>query len=389
MEQLAPITIAAVSRQWRSIILATPRAWSHIFPADYKARSTGIELPISLLPTFLERSDQCLLHIALPWRRHCCHCDECELSDYETDCTCPGLSIIFEHAYRIECLLVSYKWIKKRGLFPNLTNLTLTGDDTDGSSSTLDLSKFPRLRKLDIANAPAANYRIDVSKMENHQLRHLSISVDFQDAWVKILNFFADVLETLEFTGNPDDELTYTQLFEFPNLERLWVCDLSSYESVLEIIAPNLAYYRYSSEQGTLRVVHRDGTNRLLQLRTDLILPWQEYSRLRVLQLDLPSDSEETMLDRLEQDTELCPDLQLIQIFDPADDSNEEQFGIHVEQAQQIIVSRKEKANSDIKHLAIKSNTITEGFLREVSSLVDRVNGSQLNPCPVSGGLAV
>jgi F-box-like len=369
LEQLAPVTIAAVSQQWRSIILATPRAWSYIFPSDFKTKATGIELPTRLLPTFLERSDPCLLHVALPWRRHCCHCDECELSDYETDCTCPSISTIFEHARRIECLVVSYKWIKKRGPFPNLTNLILTGDDTDGYSSTLDLSKFPRLYKLDIGNAPGVNYRIDLSKVENHQLRHLSISVDYQDTWVKILNFFADVLETLEFTGNPEEDLvSYTRKFEFPNLERLYVIDISTCESVLEIIAPNLAYYRYSSEQGNLRIVHRGGTNRLVQLRTDFILPWHEYGHLRVLQLDLPPDSDERMLDQLEQDSDICPHLQSMQLFTPPEDLDEAQLGVHVEQGRKVLSSRKEKVNSGIKHLTIENKNIFEGFLPEVSS---------------------
>jgi F-box-like len=73
MDDLTPVKFSAVSRLWRSIILATPKAWSFI---DFK-RHHEIHLSRKIsknyhgyfpayMKTYLERSKPRLLHLSLP-----------------------------------------------------------------------------------------------------------------------------------------------------------------------------------------------------------------------------------------------------------------------------------------------------------------------------------
>jgi hypothetical protein len=140
MNDLAPVRFTAVSRLWRNIILATPKAWSFInLIRNYRRHVyfRNNEGDHDYFPGYTEayfkRSKPRLLHLSLPevegfWRKH-------------------SNSIIREQAYRTLCLTTSTEILSdsqsssRCQQFPHLQTMTVVPPDR-GDGASLDISFF-------------------------------------------------------------------------------------------------------------------------------------------------------------------------------------------------------------------------------------------------------
>jgi hypothetical protein len=199
-------------------------------------------------------------------------------------------------------------------------------------------------------------------------LHHLSLSADDEGSWVRIFNCFAGTLKTLKFTAEVETWLGGTWIFNFPNLECLFVYDRDdgASETVLDITAPKLSYYIYSSELGRLQVLHQ--SSQMLRLQTNFHLPLNEYSQLRRLELTAPaiySPLAWSVLHQLSKDTTLCPKLESIELYAGEKDLDD----IYFTRAEEMVNDYREKNDSSIKLVIVTGDPRPEGFPWEVGLL--------------------
>jgi hypothetical protein len=115
-------------------------------------------------------------------------------------------------------------------------------------------------------------------------------------------------------------------------------------------MAPNLKSYQYSSRHRTVRLAHDTDFNKVGQLRTDYGPPLSYYHHLRVLQLFYYPRLILEILNQLEGDYDLCPELSVIEVRDGTSDTSSwtENYGNTIHDR---LAARNMKANSNIKLL--------------------------------------
>jgi hypothetical protein len=203
IEDLAPIVFTAVSRLWRSAILAMPKAWSFIdLPTHYEKhlglmnqRGYHRYFP-GYTNTYFERSNPRVLHLAIPKSGRFPSKDSIRIID---DC-----------AHRIQCLTVSTKVLigsqsaENCQQFPHLRTLFLTGLGYGGrlDTSFFNVTRFPVLRHLHWPQS----YRLTdasptLSSVSFPPLQHLSLEIGSFSLWVELLQLCAATLKTLRVGG--------------------------------------------------------------------------------------------------------------------------------------------------------------------------------------------
>jgi F-box-like len=354
-----PVRISAVCHQWRQTMLASPLAWTRISPYTDGPRSSAQLL--AYVTTFLQRSRLCMLH--LDWSLHPYNCirnynrRQQSSNPWEQHCHCDIMKKIAEHSDRIQCLQTDRRrmdtFIKMD--LPNVKRLA-SYDWT--STLLLHLAKFPNLSYLDLRE-----YRgtFGVQKIPQTRLRHLSIRIDMHEVWSQMINRNERTLKTLRLTSdfsNPRD-LQRNILLECPVLERVMVEDrsidtgthlASNMMFIIRLTAPNLKFYQYLSRHQLLQLAHDTDFNKVGQLRTDFESPLSHYRHLRVLQLFYSPELILNILDQLEGNYELCPELSVIEVCDGLSSTSTWTVN-HGDTIHHRIAVRNTKANSHIKLL--------------------------------------
>jgi hypothetical protein len=199
MDDMAPVNFTAVSRLWRNIILATPKAWSFIYLTwHYRMHSSHrdnrdyCDYFFNYKNTYFERSKPSLLHLNLP-----------EITGFHPR---HSNSIIKAQAHRIRCLttftdiFLETQSSSRCQQFPCLQTLTIT-DQSDGTKldpSFFSISRFPALQTLHWPNCrPLTQASSAISPSNFPPLQHLTVDIGTLSAGLDILQCCATTLESL------------------------------------------------------------------------------------------------------------------------------------------------------------------------------------------------
>jgi hypothetical protein len=368
-ERLAPVVIAAVCYRWRQTIIDTPLARSQIFPQN----NPQYFLPNDYVSLFLERSIPCLLHLSVPWpHRACVSTGNASKSTDYTKCDCVNVRTIFEHTHRIQCLSAQLVWMSEYSTVPfeNLTRLTIIWDGYTSIKKTvslLDGSLFPKLYCLDLSCSPQVNSLVNIFQVSGTHLKHLSMSPDREGYWLVLVQLCASTLTTLVVGGGfvPSRK----RVIEFPELKSLIVTPSASTvrleAPVLEVVAPNLAFYQIGSKVGSSEIVHDNKIHRVTHLHTRRIPCLPDYPLLRTLHVPNSLNVVDGILVQLEQDMNVCSGLQRIELFTTSD-AFDEAWKAHP--GGRRLAKRNIKAGSDTKFIFnSKSPNSAPGYYHPVS----------------------
>jgi hypothetical protein len=324
MDDLAPVRFTAVSRLWRSIILATPKAWSFIdlsrnYDRHFNLRT--IKEYHDYFPgyrdTYFERSKPRLLHLCLPqeeefWPKH-------------------STSIITKQAKRIMCLTTSTDILStsqsssRCQQFPSLQTLTVVSPSRRNGTS-LDASFFSisRLPALQILRLPpdcwltVTNHTISPSTFP--PLQHLTVDIGRFSACMDMLQSCAGTLESLSIGCFYEARTTASPLeVTFPLLRCLTIGGgPSGISPLVKATTPVLSSLVVESTWSVLPVFFDADVQNVTHLR------WNKYecklpsicTQIRVLQTMVDFRSEEYVdyANKLKEIAAAYPSLETIEI---------------------------------------------------------------------------
>jgi F-box-like len=368
-ERLAPVVIAAVCYKWRETIIDTPPAWSRIFPQNNFQHF----LPNGYVSLFLERSIPCLLHLSAPWPRRACVCSSSDSKPEDrAKCDCVNVETMFEHTHRIQCLRVQLEWMGEYSTVPfeNLTRLTIIRDGYASIKKTvslLDSSLFPKLHYLDISHCLTVNSLINFSQPSGMRLRYLKICPDGGGYWLDLLELCTGTLTTLVVSG--EFISSQKRVIELPVLESLIEMAPTFAEApVLEVIAPCLVFYEIMPNTGSPGIVHDSKIHRVTHLITAGIPSLRDYPLLRTLHVPNSLNIVDGILIQLEEDVNICPGLQRIELFTTSDAFDKAWKAHPGDPPGRRLAKRNIKAGSDTKFVFnSKSPNTAPGYYHPVS----------------------
>jgi hypothetical protein len=276
----APLRIAATSRDWRNLVLATPRAWEFLPVRECQDQKT--------IKLFIERSDPRPLHLCLPY-------------DYTTS----WLSSISQ---RIECLaFVDFDNDIGSLTFPNVKRLVIASSN-NLQISPIDAARFPALRHLFcmdyVANAaPFINGNplnlppfIDGDLLNLPPLLSLSLDVSDESYSLSILQACQDTLISLKLTIEETETMMHKVSLVFPWLMCLEITHWIERGRPLEIKTPVLdTYIEYAYEQESGDLMHAD-LKTITQLRTDRLPESLMLPEVELIQISRKEPREELTL---------------------------------------------------------------------------------------------
>lgn len=265
------LSVSAVSKYWRDVVLVTPRAWQ--FPhLKYCVNPKTIML-------FLERSGQRPLHVFLPPR------------------TAYGKNRQFElispFSHRLRCLsLDNFPLGSWKASFPNVRSLSLRRSSSWAEHPEISITTFPVLRHL-VCMTSIRKHTDSGILHDFPPLESLSIVIGSHFEWLWILRNCEETLLSLKlelyhsFPTNPVFHFTLPKLtsLEIGHSIHSW-----SEHRPFKLDTPLLEAYveRRTPRMGTL-VLHED-TTLIKYMRTDRPLHLLLTPALRVLQLENARD---------------------------------------------------------------------------------------------------
>jgi F-box-like len=304
MEHLAPVTITEVSRLWRDVVLATPRAWSRIHIVT--KHEHRIQPYIS---TFIARSDPCLLHICVPDRYG-------YLSSAHKSLAALGSALS-----RIQCLSIPGGQLETFGQkgMPNLIRLSITSGAFAMQPFLINHSRFPRLRSI---HSTESEWAKSPSFAGFPPLTHLSLLIDRQLIWFDMLKSCLATLKALKLVNSIKIPLIQSDTITFPRLKSLSLLFLADGQDAiwpLSIVTPALtSYEEYIGRDNGRGTFHRD-VKSVIYLRTNLVIPdlsgyvsLREY-RIWMLATTAPLVLAKRLAGHLERDSSTCSALQIVE----------------------------------------------------------------------------
>jgi hypothetical protein len=226
-----PSLAVRVCRLWREVALATPRAWNFI-----NLRSMP---PLGVASRFIERSGQCLLHVAVP------------ISPYG-DREEGYATIVARITNRIECLVLTGTSVSLLfHTYPRLTRLSITNPLTPIPLEYLTVTSFPNLRYIN-GYFSARYSRVSSTPVSTPPppIECLIVTTGQDPEWIKAIRAFSKTLKALHITiGNKG------VLPAYPSLELPKVVDLTIRSKVTRIhpwkfVASTQALKTYSTIEG-------------------------------------------------------------------------------------------------------------------------------------------
>jgi hypothetical protein len=278
----APLRIGVINRQWREVILATPRAWTFIKLDDsYGAKLTNF---------YFERSGGYLHHTRLD-----------DQSDFDLFRTIP---------HRIQCLTINPIYLG--GLsdlsFPNLTRLRLYGDVY---LSQIAASKFPALLHLSASCIISDAFLV---KLAFPPLQSLQLVVYSDTAWIELAQACKNSLLSVRLIiSNGMGPGTYPDLY-LPRLRALWFTSLFDTGWPMDIKTPELAtYVQYHSLLRSCRhLLHKDSST-VASLCLHFVPSLSSFTRLHTFNLARgTSNAHLDIMVQLNAGDGICPLLRLL-----------------------------------------------------------------------------
>jgi hypothetical protein len=162
------IKIAVVSRHWRYIVLATPRAWAFM---DIKTCTDD-----EIVQLYFQRSGQQPLHICLPASR--------------------SFRLLTNVYDLLQCLSIHCRYgnLIKQVIFVNVTRLRIYGQDFPILVSLLSFSRFPALLHLSSEN----RWIIGTDGVDLPPLQSLSLVIGTGSSWLRVLEDCKNTLTSLK-----------------------------------------------------------------------------------------------------------------------------------------------------------------------------------------------
>lgn len=278
------LKIAVVSRHWREVVLATPRAWAFVDIENCRHDD--------LVKLYLERSSPRPLHISVPFQRN--------------------FGLFSNVTDRIRCLSIcgTHEEDFGRAVFPNVTRLTITGLNTHIEGSIVSLKQFPALRHL--VSEPSWSYAAAHGDLP--PLQSLSLVMGQSLHWVFTLVDCKDTLTSLRLTLRARHTSVARPRIVLPRLRCLEIQYWHAQEDMwpLKLDTPILKTYIEAEDRPHSGIhLHLD-LETVQYMRTDRVPPLRVLLKLRELQLDGRPTVGEAVLDMLLEDFALCPELTLI-----------------------------------------------------------------------------
>jgi hypothetical protein len=287
-----PVRISEVSRQWREIVLATPRAWAvlHLQASKIKHK---------LIHRIFSRSGHCPLHIYMPSMG---------------DSTQTLLSAVEK---RLRCLSIQgiNEYLKGR-VFPILDRLTLRYADF----TPIDISHFniqlPSLRHLICENylTNSISGSSGATQWEFPPLQTLSLRITHDPAWLSLLTGVKNTLISLRLASyeqctvqNPPMTLPALKCLDVRVLHNgllVWLLDLKTpvLESYLEISCKSFGESPF----------HKD-TQNVREMESDPVPALSYFPLLEILQLKEMSYISK-IFDMLASNESISPNLREVQL---------------------------------------------------------------------------
>ena len=284
----APLQIGLVCRQWREVVLATPRAWTFI----------QLHTPdgAKLAAIYFERSGEYLHHVHLN-----------ELSDFDQ-------ARLVSH--RIQCLRVNPLHFDVTSMcWPNLTRLRL--DITAISISDVTASNFPSLQHLAF---PCVKSDQRDSEWSLPALQSLQFIATRDPTWAQLLHACRESLLSLRL-GVPDEVqyLPPTKLY-LPKLRALWLSSLFERTSwPVELTAPALdTYVQYQASYKMPNFLLHKDLSGVTCLCIHHVPTLSGFPRLRTFHLSVgPSNAHLEVMGQLDAGDEVCPRLETLKLNMP------------------------------------------------------------------------
>ncbi|KIM28558.1 hypothetical protein M408DRAFT_23609 [Serendipita vermifera MAFF 305830] len=283
-----PLCIAAVSRRWREIILATPRAWAYI-QFNFPRRIEGLD-------QFFTRSGQCPLHVYLP------HDEQ--------------LTLLSSVSHRLKSLSIGELPRNMDDIyFPYLNTLNIR--NPSHYVDLCDLNQlFPHLQVLKCMRLGVrSNTELESwESIETPPLKSLSLKVVMVGPPLfMVLQSVKDTLVSLKVIVEAGNSIHGSDIV-LPNLQDLTILYHSKEPAswLQNMKTPNLKTYIESSSVGSPEPICKnlDTVQRASFTRKVDITPLR---KLCLLQLEPLADILH-ILDQLSQDVNICPKLELITI---------------------------------------------------------------------------
>lgn len=266
----SPLGIAAVSRSWRTAVLASPRVWSLLNFGGFKDKET--------IKLFLERGGQCPLHVCL---------------DYSFP-----LTLFQNFSPRLQCLSVYMLPQDQSITFSNLKRLTLRIPNRLVPLSLVNMVHFPALRYLVCGGSLFSDFS-DISDLASWinnipPLEGLSLPTATESMWGSIVDRCKSTLVSLKL------ELRFHEgnIILPPGTSTLPLCKTLAIHHwglppdawLLPLVTPLLKYYTQHqivrNDRGVeYQVLHTD-TGQVVHLRTNRMPPADSaVPNLRVLEI--------------------------------------------------------------------------------------------------------
>ncbi|KIM26522.1 hypothetical protein M408DRAFT_330497, partial [Serendipita vermifera MAFF 305830] len=310
--QFGPVKVTEVCHLWRAIILDIPSAWSWIYMHTIKEKRNMARY----LSTFIERSQQCMLHIHIP---------VLYMPNRGCEMLQQVLSSLIPASHRIQCLSTPiwlFQSLDADVTFPNLLCLRFNEE----ANRLLDVyefsnkNKFPRLQILLTSYCCWTQSPWDDQKVALPPLKHLTIEASKCSTWVEVITACAETLVTLNIRGPLVDCGIPRICIKFPMLQRLKVDNTFAEDEdelfwPLEASTPSLiSYEELTKRYKALEPIHRD-VKTVTHLRTDNLELLPAFPALRTVQLvsmsvDYTERCALDFVEKLEEGIPYCPMLE-------------------------------------------------------------------------------
>jgi len=300
----APLSISGVCREWRSIILATPRAWANLHLPE--------EVPFNLISLYVARSQPLLLHLSTVGAASCLGA--------QLDSFLPCIQVTNDIAQRIECLTILFIELPfLTGQFLCLRRLHLSGRRPmkSGEMYDVDFSMFPGLRHLYLEDVRAPSTR-SYSALTFPKIQQLALRTDHRHKYYGFIRLIAKDLVSLHLRVPIASQSTIVKSLYLPVLRYLHLVNAGCNEWEFAANTPALISYipiraftawRWSWQHEPQVSVSVD-TAQVTHLRLLDDLDLTPYTNLRYLQIRFPP---ENIIERLEHNQNLCHDLETIE----------------------------------------------------------------------------
>jgi hypothetical protein len=282
------LLISEVSRHWREVVLATPRAWAFLRLSDFKSDH-------QIIHRFFSRSGHCPLHIYLSLSIN----DPSRiLASIEKGLKCLST-----------CAITNYF---EGRVFPILDRLTLRhAYYTQTDISRLNEIRFPSLRHL-LCEIPLTNSiggSSGVTRWAFPPLQTLSLQITRDLAWLNLLTAVKNTLISLKLYLLQNCTIQNPQI----SLPALKCLDIESPFWLLDLKTPVLETYRENTRQSLDKFLSYEDIQNVRNMRSNRPPTLSSVPLLEILQLNDESHVS-SVFAQLASNEFLCPNLREVEL---------------------------------------------------------------------------